>query len=192
MELMVTVSIMAVVATLLFPALSTLNRKASVSKCLSNQRQITTAYLAWLGDNNGMLWYRYPDKTWSDGSGALFGPQDYPKAPGYLCFLLESQGLPRAKWDSWQPIANRAQTVWYCPVALRNSVITGHGATYQYYFLGKKIGATAPVTLAAVSEYVSASPYLADYFGNHDDPSQKYFSTNHNVYSYLDGHSEYR
>jgi len=191
-EILTCIAILAILAVLVFPVVGKVTNKATLTKCLGNHRQITRAYLAWLGDHNGKLWYRAPGGNWGGGSGPLFGAQNYPAAPGYLCQLLEPYGLTMAKWSGWKAIPNADKTVWYCPASYRQTAIAGHGATYYYRFLGNEIGATSSVTLAAVSDHLSKTPYLRDYYGNHEDSSQLYFSTKHNVYSYLDGHSEYK
>lgn len=190
-ELLMAISVVLVLGALFFPAFSGISRKAGVGKCLNNQRQITAAYLSFLNDTDGKLWYRQPSDGWSGGSGPMFGGQNSINTPGYLCQALEPYGLKRAVFNAYKPITNRAQTVWYCPASINQTAIVGHGATYYYEFLGKKIGATGPVPLAAVSEHLSSVPYLRDYYGNHAN-QKKLYPTTHNVYSYLDGHSEYR
>jgi prepilin-type N-terminal cleavage/methylation domain-containing protein len=193
-EILVTIGILAVLVAMLLPQVKVFRQKAAVTKCTSNHRQITTAYLSYLSDNDNRLWVRPADTEWQNGSGGLYGTQGNG-APGQLCTLLEPYGLRRAAWSNYNAIPYRAQTVWYCPMALDKKNIAGHGATYYYRFLGNKLGLTkGPLTLAAVSDYISKTPYLRDYFGNHEH-SHALYATSLNsklVFSYLDGHSEYR
>lgn len=54
-ELLMVVSIIMVLAALVFPALSKVKEKAIVIKCMSNQRQIYVAFMSYAGDNRGLL-----------------------------------------------------------------------------------------------------------------------------------------
>lgn len=196
-ELLVVISIIVLLVALTFPGLRKVQESSRTAKCLGNHRTITAAYIVYLTDNNNMLWCRPADGTWKNGSGGLFGPQNYSGAPGYLCYLLSSYGLPIAKWDSWKAIPARASTAWYCPATYGLTAISGHGATYYYQYPGNVLGVTQSVSLAAVSETISTNWFLCDYFGNHRDMSQLYSnpsSTSSNPFtrSYLDGHTEYR
>jgi type II secretory pathway pseudopilin PulG len=195
-EMLVSIFIVSLLAALCFPAFSKFSKAGTVTKCLNNQRQITTAYLAYLADADGALWFRPSSGSdpsgWSGGSGAIYGPQSYPAAAGYFCTLLAPYGLQPATWTGFgNPIGNRSQTVWYCPATYNKQEIAGHGATYFYQYLGTYAGLGSGAKLAAVSDHISSKPYLRDYFGNHEDP-KKLFPTTRNVYTYLDGHSEYR
>ncbi len=192
-ELLVVIAIVAVLAAILIPAIGAVKKRALVTKGVSNHKQITTAYLMYLNEHNGKLWYRSPSGSWSGGSGGLFGPQNYPSAPGYLCYLLEDYGLNRAEWNGWKEIPNRAESVWYSPAAVDLSGVRGHGATYFYYFLGTKDGDTT----FGIGDAVSAKPYLRDYYGNYSNPNDSSFLYSGSqgtklVYSYLDGHTEFR
>jgi len=183
-------AILGVLAAIVLTTLNNVQNGAMVVQGVNNHRQVTAAYLMYLGEHNGELWYREPDSIWSNGDGAIFGPQNYPRAPGYICQLLEPYGLARAEWDGWREIPNRGDTVWYNPPSLKNSIVHGHGATYYYYFLGSKKGDT----IAGLGGEIAKRPYMRDYLGNYKD-SKLIHSTSADaklVFSYLDGHTEFR
>jgi prepilin-type N-terminal cleavage/methylation domain-containing protein len=54
-ELLVVIAIIAVIAALAFPALQQSREAANQTKCLSNMRQLSTAYLLMVADKDGVL-----------------------------------------------------------------------------------------------------------------------------------------
>jgi prepilin-type processing-associated H-X9-DG protein/prepilin-type N-terminal cleavage/methylation domain-containing protein len=66
-EILVVVSIIAVIASLLLPAMATVRSQALSTKCLSNQRQLGLGLFAFADDNKGGIPPVY-GRPWSDGS----------------------------------------------------------------------------------------------------------------------------
>ncbi|RRJ97322.1 prepilin-type N-terminal cleavage/methylation domain-containing protein [Opitutaceae bacterium TAV4] len=201
-ELLTVIAIIGILAAIMIPAVGKVRQQARLSQCLSNQRQVATAYLLYLGDNKNMLWrqvtsnagHKQTQPKQGEWTG-IFGPQTYANSQGYLCRLLEPYGLRRAEWNAWTEIPGRMQTVWYCPLTASSSDVKGHGSTYRYYFLGHHIGVTdRTVSATAVTDYWSTKPFLADHYGNHSAPEKRDAPRDENIknaYAFLDGHVKY-
>jgi prepilin-type N-terminal cleavage/methylation domain-containing protein/prepilin-type processing-associated H-X9-DG protein len=95
-ELLSTISVIAVLAAMVLPTVGGLERKANVSKCTANLRQLGTATLAYAAENNGRL----------------------PEAPPYAWRTY--------RWDGWcvmkalHPYAQDVR-IFFCPA---NTVVS--------------------------------------------------------------------
>jgi prepilin-type N-terminal cleavage/methylation domain-containing protein/prepilin-type processing-associated H-X9-DG protein len=56
-ELLVVIAIIAILAAMLLPALSLAKQKAMAASCMSDRKQLTTAWIMFTGDNNELLPY---------------------------------------------------------------------------------------------------------------------------------------
>ena len=59
-ELLVVITIIAVLAALLMPALASAKARAQDAKCMSNQRQISAGWAGFLNDHDGFYPYQFP------------------------------------------------------------------------------------------------------------------------------------
>src|SRR6476659_5802698 len=57
MELMIVIGIIAILSSILLPALSKAKAKAQGLACLNNTKQLTTAWMIYADDHNGVLAY---------------------------------------------------------------------------------------------------------------------------------------
>jgi prepilin-type N-terminal cleavage/methylation domain-containing protein len=65
-ELLVVVAIIAILASLLLPALSLAKANAKDTQCLSNLKQLAVAHTMYLGDFNNSFEYTYDENLWMD------------------------------------------------------------------------------------------------------------------------------
>lgn len=65
MELLITIGVIVVLVSLLFPAVDRARLSATTGPCMSHQKQIVTAMMAYAADNNGLL----PHMATSTASG---------------------------------------------------------------------------------------------------------------------------
>jgi len=115
LEILGSVAIVAVLAALLFPAIGKMTERAREAKCLSNLRQLGTAWHAYANDNGGRL----ASTGWKNTSTN----PDYPGIRDYAGLPAVSVGA-----DPWL----RA-TAFTCPVLQANTSTATQEAFFRNY-----------------------------------------------------------
>lgn len=101
-ELLVVVSIIAILATLLLPTISLVRDSAKTAICMSQLRQVVMANTAYRTDNDGL----YPQFCWNETAGALWS--QWVKTP-------TTQG----RWQHFLEEYTETYKVFNCPVSSR-------------------------------------------------------------------------
>jgi prepilin-type N-terminal cleavage/methylation domain-containing protein len=84
-ELLVVIAIIAILASMLIPALSTARERGRAARCMSNQRQIATALIEYAADNDGYVVTAY--NWWRDAVPATWFGQPLHAAQGLGAYV---------------------------------------------------------------------------------------------------------
>jgi len=115
-ELLVVVTIIGVLAALLFPVFGNIRAAAQASKCTNNLRQIATALMTYESENGMMPWYQAG--PWGSSAGLNGNLNWRQTGTSWYDTLINAHYLP----------AGKSNGVWLCPaVPLKQSYANNWG-----------------------------------------------------------------
>ena len=128
MELLVVISIIALLMAILMPALMRVRESAMNVKCLANMRNIAIALATYAADNNGRLPY-------GNTAVAFYDQQFQPALATYLGISRSDPEWERKKW--WSDVhpaamAKPFREAIYCPTGYKKGYSSANGQFGSY------------------------------------------------------------
>ena len=109
-ELLVVIAIIAILAAMLLPALSAARETARSATCISNQKQLGTAFLTYTMDNKDMYpRYRFEKNTYSNP------PYNTYDCPSWPIILMVNQCFGDAQQKDLNYFSKGAKSMFKCP-----------------------------------------------------------------------------
>ena len=192
-ELLVVIAIIAILASMLLPALNQARERARGSSCMSNVKQIMHGHSMYLADSNGVF-YSKGNSGWTDWMN--LGNFFFQKMAPY-CGVSGNW----KEWDGSTDLIRREANVFFCPSAPNRA--TNYSYAYNTWGLvenlEKESRAKLPARTLVIADARKSNGGIFDYncYGNSiSNLAYRAWSINegrHNVSNqagFLDGHVE--
>jgi prepilin-type N-terminal cleavage/methylation domain-containing protein/prepilin-type processing-associated H-X9-DG protein len=127
-ELLVVIGIIALLISILLPALSKARQHAVTAACLSNLHQMDIGLMLYQGDNKGVDPGEYGSATWMLAIGKYIAPSWFDPQNPPAKYALTFPVPPTSFSQQLAACAQFSPRVWFCPQApLANAMADGTG-----------------------------------------------------------------
>jgi prepilin-type processing-associated H-X9-DG protein/prepilin-type N-terminal cleavage/methylation domain-containing protein len=161
-ELLVIIAILAILAALLFPAITSMQQRAATTQCVNNLRQIGQGLFLYAGDNNGNL--PAANDTNQTYQNARFGYAIWT----YVGYAMSNFSFPN---NDLQGSVGTDHNIFHCPIIKSGKAKILPGATtnpslFSYGLNYNPVSNnTLPIPLARISNRQATAMILEQSYG---------------------------